>query len=234
MKLYYDFHIHSCLSPCGSDDMTPNNIVGMAALSGYNIIALTDHNCCKNCEAAVKVGKANGITVIPGMELCTSEEIHIVCLFPTVEKAMKFSDYVEENSMDIPNNPEIFGNQLIMNEDDEVVGIHKGLLTIASNISVENVKDIVESFGGICYPAHLNRDSYSIISVLGGFPTEQGFTVAEFSDGEKIEAYTKLFGLENLKIIRSSDAHYLENIPDAEHQIELEENSAECLIKYLR
>ena len=92
MKLYYDLHLHSCLSPCGDNDMTPYNLVNLAKIFGYDIIALTDHNSCLNCESAMKVGEKIGITVVPGMELCTSEEIHNVCLFPSLEKAMDFSD----------------------------------------------------------------------------------------------------------------------------------------------
>ena len=81
-RVYYDLHLHSCLSPCGSEDMTPNNIVNMAKLMGYDMIALTDHNSCLNCEATVTVGKRNGLTVVPGMELCTAEDAHTICLFP--------------------------------------------------------------------------------------------------------------------------------------------------------
>ena len=84
----YDLHLHSCLSPCGDTDMTPNNLVNMAALLGCDIIALTDHNTCRNTPAAVKVGQATDVLVIPGMELCTAEEAHVVCLFETVEDAL--------------------------------------------------------------------------------------------------------------------------------------------------
>ena len=89
MKLYYDLHLHSCLSPCGDNDMSPYNLANMAKLLGYDIIALTDHNSCENCESVIKLGKEIGLTVVPGMELCTAEEIHNVCLFPTLEKAME-------------------------------------------------------------------------------------------------------------------------------------------------
>ena len=86
MKYYYDLHLHSCLSPCGDMDMTPNNITGMAKLLGLDIIALTDHNTCRNCEATIAAGKENGVVVVPGMELTTSEDIHAVCLFPDARK----------------------------------------------------------------------------------------------------------------------------------------------------
>ena len=97
-RVYYDLHLHSCLSPCGSEDMTPNNIVNMAKLMGYDMIALTDHNSCLNCEATVTVGKRNGLTVVPGMELCTAEDAHTICLFPTVADAMEFHQYVKQHS----------------------------------------------------------------------------------------------------------------------------------------
>ena len=82
IPLFYDLHIHSCLSPCGDDDMTPANLVGMAAVKGLDVIALTDHNSCRNCPAALYHGKNYGVTVIPGMELTTAEEVHVICLFP--------------------------------------------------------------------------------------------------------------------------------------------------------
>ena len=97
IPLYYDLHIHSCLSPCGDDDMTPANIAGMAAVKGLDVIALTDHNSCKNCPAILKHGEEYGITVIQGMELTTSEEVHVVCLFPALGDAMAFDGYVYEH-----------------------------------------------------------------------------------------------------------------------------------------
>ena len=89
MKLYYDFHIHSCLSPCGDADNTPNNIVNMALVKGLHVIALSDHNTGKNCPAAIAVGKKNGLIVLPAMELTTSEDIHILCLFEKYEDLQK-------------------------------------------------------------------------------------------------------------------------------------------------
>lgn len=94
INLFYDLHIHSCLSPCGSDDMTPYNIAGMAALKGLDVIAVTDHNSCKNCPAVLAAAKEYGILAVPGMEINTSEEVHAVCLFKSLEKAMEFDAYV--------------------------------------------------------------------------------------------------------------------------------------------
>ena len=91
IPLYHDLHIHSCLSPCGDNDMTPSNIAGMAAVKDLDVIALTDHNSCRNCPAAVAAGERLGVTVIPGMELTTSEEIHVVFLFPSLDQALSFT-----------------------------------------------------------------------------------------------------------------------------------------------
>ena len=96
MKFYYDLHIHSCLSPCADMDMTPNNIVNMAKLLGLDVIALTDHNTSLNCEAITKVAEKKGLCVLPGMELTTSEEIHAVCLFDTLDKALLHNVYFQD------------------------------------------------------------------------------------------------------------------------------------------
>src|SRR5574344_976296 len=108
MKLKYDFHIHSCLSPCGDAEMTPNNIANMAKLMGFDVLALTDHNAGENCPALIKVAEEIGLTVIPGMELCTSEEVHAVCLFPDIESSLAFSEYVHSTLPPIKNKPSAF------------------------------------------------------------------------------------------------------------------------------
>ena len=131
MKLYYDLHLHSCLSPCGDNDMTPYNLVNMAKIFGYDIIALTDHNSCKNCESAMKIGERIGITVVPGMELCTSEEIHNVCLFPALHTAMEFSDYIYSTLPPVKNKEKIFGEQLVMDCEDGILQREEILLFCA-------------------------------------------------------------------------------------------------------
>ena len=131
MKLYYDFHIHSCLSPCGDEDNTPNNIVNMALLKGLNVIALADHNTGKNCPAVMAVGRKNGLVVLPAMELTTSEDIHILCLFERYEDLQKLEEHISSRRMKIANRPEVFGRQLIMNEKDEVIGEEEHLLIVS-------------------------------------------------------------------------------------------------------
>lgn len=214
-RYYYDLHVHSCLSPCGDEDMTPNNIAGMGTLNGLNIMALTDHNTCKNCLAFYKAAKKQGIIPIAGMELTTAEEIHLVCLFPTLETAMEFDGYVDKNRMKIPNREDIFGRQAILNENDEETGKEEYLLLNAAYITAEEAPKIVREYGGICYPAHIDRDANGIISILGTFPENTDFKAFEIHDGEKAEEYiSKYKGLKDKQIIVSSDAHYLWDIKE--------------------
>ena len=234
MKYYYDLHLHSCLSPCGDMDMTPNNITGMAALLGLQIIALTDHNTSLNCEATIAAGKRNGVVVVPGMELTTSEDIHAVCLFPTLQRALDWSAYVDLHRIKVRNRPDIYGRQVIMNELDEEIGEVEHLLLPATEISIMNAYRTVKDFGGICYPAHIDRDSLSILSVLGEIDESCGFVTAELADKGRLAQLRLLHPiLDTLNIVTSSDAHYLENMRDAENRIELEELSAECLVRTL-
>ena len=234
MKYFYDLHLHSCLSPCGDMDMTPNNIVNMAKLLGLDVIALTDHNTSLNCEAAMKVGDEIGLLIIPGMELTTAEDIHAVCLFPTLEKALAFSGYVDANRIKVRNKPDIYGRQVIMNEDDEETGEIEHLLLPASFIGISDAYRKAAEFGGICYPAHIDRDSLSILSVLGEIDPMCGFRTAELADMGKLDALRAQHPiLSGMNIINCSDAHYLENMREASNTIELPELTREAVIAYL-
>lgn len=216
MELNYDFHLHSCLSPCGDNDMTPYNLVNMAKIMGLDAIALTDHNTCLNCESAMKVGKEAGVLVIPGMELCTDEEVHVVCLFPQLENALAFSEYVRERIPPVENRPKIFGDQFIMDERDNIIGQENLLLTTAANVSLDKVPEIMKEFSGVAFPAHIDRSSYSVISNLAMIDEYMGFTTAEITKNADKNEYIKKYPvLEKMHILTSSDAHYLENIGSA-------------------
>lgn len=223
-KYYYDFHIHSCLSPCGDEDMTPNNICGMSVLNGLNIVALTDHNTAKNCPAFFATAKKNGIIPIAGMELTTAEDIHVVCLFENLDDALKFDKYVETKRIKILNRTDIFGNQLILDENDEIIGTDEYLLSNATEITVDEVADIVKKYGGICYPAHIDRQSNSIIATLGVFPEISEFKCAEFYDkNNQNEFLEKYKNVKDKIIIVSSDAHYLWTMRDKEAYFEIDD-----------
>lgn len=222
-RYYYDLHIHSCLSPCGDNDNTPNNIAGMASLCGLNIVALTDHNTTDNCPAFFEAAKRYGIIPVAGMELTTSEDIHIVCLFETLEGAMVFGKKVKSLSIPIKNRVDIFGSQLILDGQDNIIGEEENLLINATLISANEVPDLVNEFGGICYPAHIDRQSNGIISVLGTFPTTPHFNCVELHDGSKTEEYVQKYGLQDKKIIVSSDAHNLTDMRDKENYFDLDD-----------
>ena len=234
MKLYYDFHIHSCLSPCGDKDMTPNNIVNFAKIMGYDVIALTDHNTALNCPAVAKIAEENGLTFIPGMELCTSEEVHIVCLFYNLEDALSFSEYVKTTMPPIKNKPSVFGEQLICDENDNIIGQEDILLVTASSISTEKVVKKVAEYNGICYPAHIDRSSFSILSNLGIIDEYFGFKCAEIFDILKeSELKEKHPYLKKLKILSDSDAHYLENMRIPQQILDVPENNINTILDYL-
>ena len=231
-KVCYDLHTHSALSPCGDNEMTVNNLVNMAVLNGINVLAITDHNSCKNCPAAMKVAEELPITVIPGMELCTSEEVHVVCLFPTLEKAMDFDAYVHERLPKIENRAEIFGEQRILNEQDEIIGYEPYLLINATTISIEEVADLVRRFGGVCWPAHIDKSSTSVFSNLGYFSPDWGFSVVEIADRSRIGEFApKIPGFENMLVLTNSDAHYLWNISEGENFLSTDDFLAELGLK---
>ena len=235
MKLYYDFHIHSGLSPCGDNEMTPNNIVNISKLYDLDVIALTDHNSTLNCKAVMEAGKEIGLLVIPGMELCTSEEVHLVCLFPNIKNATLFGDYVRSTLPPIKNKPTVFGEQCVFDNKDNILGFEHTLLITASSISANDAVSIVEDYGGICYPAHIDRNSYSIISNLGTIDNSFRFSCAEVTDTDNLEHLKKQYPyLNELKILSSSDAHYLEHMRLKDNFIEAEENSIEAIFKALK
>lgn len=222
-RYYYDFHIHSCLSPCADDDNTPNNIAGMATLCGLNIVALTDHNSCKNCPAFYEACKRYGIIPVAGMELTTAEDIHVVCLFERLEEAMAFDEELQKHRMLIKNRTDIFGNQLILDGEDNVIGEEEHFLSNATDISLEQVPEIVEHFNGVCYPAHIDRQANGVVAVLGTFPETPYFKNIEINRREKIEEYVSKYSLEDKRVIVSSDAHYLTDMRDKENYFELED-----------
>lgn len=223
-KYHYDLHIHSCLSPCGDNDMTPNSIAGMGSLGGLQIMALTDHNTSKNCPAFFKAARRYGIIPIAGMELTTAEDIHVVCLFEELEAALEFDADLDSHRIKIPNRPDIFGEQLIVDENDEPIGTEDFLLINATDIDIGSVTGLMQGYNGFCYPAHVDRSSNGIISTLGSFPDDCNFTAAEFHNAENTKAYCENYPtLGKLMQIVSSDAHRLWDIKDAAEFFMLED-----------
>ena len=257
MNIPYDLHIHTCLSPCGDDSMTPVNIANMSYLKGLAIIAITDHNSARNVRAVIEAAADLPLTVIPGLELNTSEEIHVVCLFPDALSAEKAGVFVESCLPPVLNKPKIYGNQLVMDKSENILGEVDRLLITASTISIDDVGAFAVEYGGICFPAHIDRNSNSIIEVLGTVPDYLGFKVVEISDpdafissasgaslldtsykfnasvdysasgsssapgtsGIAAASAASLSG--RYHILTNSDAHYLQDIAEAERVLEL-------------
>lgn len=234
MSLTYDLHIHSCLSPCGDDDMTPANIVGMAALKGLEAVALTDHNTCRNCPAFMAAAEEYGVLAVPGMEINTSEEVHAVCLFPNLEAALGFDAYVYGKLIQFPNNEAIFGKQQIYNEQDQVCGTEPNLLINATEISFDGLWELVRSYGGVMFPAHVDKTANSLIANLGFIPPDSRFKTAEVKDLKKLHQLRKDNPyLDKCRIISNSDAHYLEHINEPELTLQVEEKTAQGIIDAL-
>ena len=231
-QIFYDLHIHSCLSPCGDDAMTPNNIVNMAYLKGLDVIALTDHNSCGNCRAVAQVAAQRGIGFLPGMELTTSEEIHVVCLFPEVGQAEDFSRFVYERLQPIQNRPDIFGNQIYCSPLDEAVGAESRLLVGATSLPVTQVQRICHLYGGYAYPAHIDKDANSVLAILGLFPDDCSFDCFEVANPSRFFARLDAPSiLEGRMMVHSSDAHYLWEISEAQNLLPEGENTLTRLVR---
>jgi len=229
MKCYYDFHIHSCLSPCGDMDMTPHSIAGMSYINGLNAIAVADHNTARNVRAVTNAAQQYGITVVPAIEAESAESIHLLCLFPTIEAAEDMGELLEKNLPPIKNRPDIFGEQVIMNECDEKQGEIDVLLINATMLSVEEIKEEAEKRGGLCIAAHIDREKNGIVAILGCVPKELSFSTLELSknaaDFEKDEEY---------KYISDSDAHNLTDIAEKSSFLEVENLTIGEILKNLR
>jgi len=234
MEYKYDLHVHSCLSPCADDDMTVNNIVNMAALCGVDILALTDHNSLKNCPAFFSVCEKTGVLPVAGVEICTREEVHVLCLFPSLDAGMEFDGLIGRLLPGFVNEPRIYGRQLIVNQFDGVVREEERLLIAACDVGIDELPGLARRFGGIAAPSHIDRPSNSLISNLGFIPDEYEFTCYEIKDGaslQRLASGNPALGRAN--IIYDSDAHTLTDIAENCRYISLREKSAPALIEYL-
>lgn len=231
----YDLHLHSCLSPCAEEDMTPSNIVGMAVVKELDVIALTDHNTCKNCPAFLETAEKYGITALPGMELTTAEEVHVLCLFAELSDAMRFDAYVYEHLRNVKNEEKIFGTQIIRNAEDEELGRVEKLLINATDIGFDEVYALMEEYGGVMIPAHLDKSTTSLLSNLGFIPPDSRFTTAEIKDPEHLlELRKKHPYLKNCTIIIDSDAHYLADIQEPVQTLFVPEVTKEGVLEALK
>ena len=229
-ELYYDFHVHSCLSPCADADMTPQNIAQMMALAGYEVIAVADHNSTRNCKGVLEAAAGVGILAVPAMELCTREEVHILCLLPDLAAADLFTDYVYTKLPDTKNRADIFGRQIHMDGQDQILGEEEKLLISATDIGIYEVYDLVKSHGGTAIPAHVDRQSFSILSNLGFYDPGMPFPAIELTADCDSELFKQTHNIEQPHM-KNADAHALDQIPDPKRKIRVHAPTVQEVIR---
>lgn len=235
MKAYIDLHIHTALSPCGDEDMTPNNIVNMAKIKKLDAIAITDHNSLENAASCMDVGKKTDLLVIPGMEVQTKEDVHVVCLFRNLKTALEFQNKVYSSLPDMKNNEEILGKQIIYDSMDNITGISKKLLLTSTSISFDELYYIVTFLKGAFIPAHIDREAYSAVYSLGFLPDYLNIKTVEYNSYERLAKLIKSGAVKDkYNYIKSSDAHYLWDILERVSCIDIDELSADSIIEKLQ
>lgn len=235
MKVYYDLHIHSGLSPCSSEDMSPNNILNMSLIKELDVIAVTDHNSIENSEVIDALAKSMDLLVIPGMEIQTQEDIHSIVLFETIEDLKIFYEKMVPYQLKLPNNSAKFGRQCIYNHEDDIVGEVEHYLIVPFSINLEDMIEIVNEMDGLVFPAHVNRNSFSIINNIGFIPENLQVKNLEWYRTPDLDmnAYKKRM-FKAYRPLFNSDAHELINISERENFLEVEEKSIKAIFKVLK
>ncbi len=219
----YDLHIHSCLSPCADSEMTPSNIVGMAHLENLDVLSVCDHNSARNLLPVFKHCNDYNIKFIPGIEVSTSEDIHVVCYFKSIDDALLVSSIIYDNMPKIKNNPRIYNPQNIVNEKDEIIDVEDFLLAIACNLSVYEIVNLVHKHNGICFYAHVDKLANSVLSILGDIPPDIDIDGFEIYDLSGLDDFLFQYpSLQKLPYISNSDAHALHLV--GENANSLDEN----------
>ena len=226
MNISYDLHIHSCLSPCGDNDMTPNNILNMATMLGLDSIAVCDHNSALNLPAIFKIASELDIIVIPAMEVCTNEEVHMLCYFHSLAQVLDFHKELYTYLPMIKNDVDIFGEQLVLDWEDNIIAQEEKLLINAVDIGIDKLIKLVNKYEGIVIPAHVDKSANSIITSLGYIPPDYNFKCIEVKNPDNQVNF-------NGKIITNSDAHYLEHISEPIRTISVEEKSISGILHSL-
>jgi PHP family Zn ribbon phosphoesterase len=207
-----DLHIHTCLSPCSDWDMSPLRIIEQCCEAGIGVIAVCDHNSAENAEAVIRAGKKRDVAVLPGMEICSREEVHMLAIFEDLEQAFFMQEYVYAH-LPGENMPEVFGHQIVANERDEVIRENHRQLIGATSLGVHEILKKTHDLKGVSIASHIDRPAFGIISQLGFIPGNLEIDAVEISYRMSLEtAREELPGIGDLPVVRSSDAHYLGDI----------------------
>lgn len=226
-----DLHIHTCLSPCGDLNMSPTAIAEQAKIKEIDIIGICDHNSAENVPAVMKAAQRFKIGVLPGIEVTSNEEIHILALFDDLEAALKLQEIIY-NNLPGENDEKAFGMQVVVNHDGEVLRFNKKLLIGASILSVENVVENIHSLQGLAIAAHIDREAFSLISQLGFIPDSLDLDALEVSSYLSIEEASKRYN-PAYPLTTSSDAHFLEDIGKSVTSFHMEEATTKEIKKAL-
>lgn len=230
-----DLHIHTCLSPCASDEMIPVNILNMAALIGTKILGICDHNSAGNIEAVLKAARDYDILVIPGIEVQSAEEVHLVCLFETINQLLQFQEFIYDALPPINNNPQFFGHQWLVDDRGNLLGEETRMLLTSASLTVDEVAQKVHELQGLIIPAHVDRRHFSIIGQLGFIPENLKIDAVEFSRAISLAEFKSTFkSLTNNPLITSSDAHSLQEMVYQKTYFLLEELNFKEIILALR
>lgn len=230
-----DLHIHTVLSPCGDLEMSPAQIVSLAKARGLDIIGITDHNSTRQCRLIWELGQKVGLTVIPGCEATTREEVHCLCLFPDVAALDDFQQFIDQHLTIIPNNPDIFGYQVVVDENDQILEEFENYLGASLDMGIEELEQKVHQLSGIFIPAHIDRPRNSIYSNLGFFPRELKADALQISKLAEEKAVRMRYNISpEMTIVKFSDAHYPDDLGKVFTVFELEEPTFEEIVKALK
>lgn len=204
-----DLHIHTLLSPCGDLEMSPANIVLLACERGLDIIAITDHNTTKQCELVWKLAKKTNLTVFPGSEITSREEVHCLGLFEDFDSLRIFQEFIDQHLMMIPHNSELFGYQVLIDEDENILEEIENYLGSSLDVSIEEIEQKVHELSGIFIPAHIDRPRNSVFSQLGFLPPGLTVDALQISKlANEIEVRQKYKINPDMSIVKFSDAHF--------------------------
>lgn len=221
-----DLHIHTVLSPCGDLEMSPARIVSLASKRGLDIIGITDHNTTKQCELVWKLGQRLGLTVIPGCEMTSREEVHCLGLFEDFDVLREFQHFIDQHLAIIPNDPALFGYQVVVDANDNIIEMLDNYLGASLNVSIEDVEQKVHDLSGIFVPAHIDRPRNSLYSQLGFFPPELKVDALQISKLAKEMAVREKYKIDTeITLVQFSDAHYPDDLGKTFTLFEMEEPS---------
>lgn len=234
MKLSADLHIHTLLSPCASLEMSPHNIIDKAVEAKLDIIGITDHNSTRQAALVAELGKERGVEVLLGAEVCSREEIHILCFFKSLEDLAEFQKIIDDNIEKIKNIPELLGDQVVVDRDQQILYTESCWLGSSLKLSFDKIAKIVAGLGGIFIPAHVDRSANGLLSTLGFIPFGVSLDAMEVSANASEKYRDEISRKYGLRVTIGSDSHYLNQIGRCRSILECNDRSFASIKAALR